>query len=209
VPLTPGYPEVVEFPLNDCTTTQNFTTYFTGTNLTYTAYNASLANWAGGDVKIRFHLSGDYLYPGGSWWIDDVAVTKALVPGACATAQAGPPPIPDGASVPGQPLRVTLNGGGHLDLTWDAAACPAPAVNVYWGNLGSYAAFAGGFCNLPGTGAATITLPGSVWFLVAATDGASTDGSWSRDGGGGEKTYAGAASACPGIAQHVTNNGCP
>ncbi|MBI3449669.1 MAG: S8 family serine peptidase [Acidobacteria bacterium] len=208
VPLTPDYPALVEFPLNNCTTTGNVDNYFSDTNLTYTTYTASLANWAGGDVRIRFRLSGDLLYPGGHWWIDEVRVTRSLVPSACSTVAAGPPPIPDGATIPGQPLSVTMNGG-NLVLAWDAARCPASAVNVYWGHLGSFGSFAGGVCNLPASGSATISLPNNVWFLVAATDGGAIDGSWAKGGNGAEKIYAGASAACPAIAQHVTNNGCP
>ena len=208
VPLTPDYPAVVEFPLNNCDSTGNLDTYFSGTDQTYSTYTASLANWAGGDVKIRFRLSGDLLYPGGSWWVDDIQVTETLVPGSCTTQAAGPPPIPDGATVPGQPLTVATSGA-DLVLNWDATQCPPTAVNIYWGNLGDFSTFFGGVCGLAPSGAATVSLPDNVWFVVAGTDGASTDGSWSRDGAGNEKNYAGASAACPAITQHVTNNNCP
>ena len=46
------------------------------------------------------------------------------------------------------------------------------------------------------------------WFVVAATDGLVTDGSWSRDPAGGELSYGGASLACPAIVSHVTNNTC-
>jgi hypothetical protein len=208
VPFAPDYPALVEFPLNDCPTTQFIDTYFSGTDMTYSPYTASLANWAGGDVRIRFHLSGDYLYPGGSWWVDDVEVTGALVPSACAATPQGPPPIPDGASAPGAPLRVEP-AGSDLRLIWDAVSCPAAAVNVYWGALGDFTRFTGGACGLPPTGTAALPVPADSWILVVATDGASTDGSWSRDAAGSEKSYAGASSVCPAVTQHVTNNGCP
>jgi subtilase family protein len=208
VPLTPNYPAVVQFPFNNCDTTGNAATYFSDLDTTYSTYTASLSNWAGGDVRIRFRLSGDLFYPGGSWWIDDVHVTQSFVPGACTTIAAGPPPIPDGASVPGLPLSVTTSGA-NLSLTWDATQCPPAAVNVYWGSLGSYTTFAGGFCGLAPSGSATISLGENVWFLLAGTDGGGTDGSWSRDYLGNEKSYSGASAACPAITQHVTNNGCP
>ena len=207
-PLSPAYPATVEFPLNDCPTTADFDTYFSGVRTSWSTYTASLANWAGGDVKIRFHLSGDYLYPSGSWWVDDVVVSKTMAPGACATAPAGPPPIPDGGAVPGMPLRVATSGSSLL-LTWDATQCPAAAVNVYRGSLGNFTTFTAGTCNLPPTGSATVAIPDDSWFLVAATDGASTDGSWGRDLSGAERVYAGAGLACPSGAQHVTSNGCP
>ncbi len=208
LPLSPNYPELVEFPYNDCPSTQAVARYFTGIHLSYAVYSASLGNWAGGDVKIRFHLSGDHLYVGGRWWIDDVAVTKAMVPGSCQTIAAGPPPIPDGGIVPGTPMQASRSGG-NVVVTWDTAQCTAAAVNVYHGAIGGYASFTGGHCGLPPTGSATIALPDNAWFLVAATDGASTDGSHGRKNDGGELSYGGAAAACPGITAHVTNNACP
>ena len=208
IPLSPNYPELVEFPFNDCPTTQSITNYFTGNHMTYTSYSASLANWAGGEVKIRFHLSGDYLYPGGNWWVDDLSVTKSVVPGVCQTAAAGPPPVPDGAYVPGQALRASRSGA-NVALTWDATACPATAINVYYGALGAFGTFTGGFCGLPPTGSATLALPNNAWFLAAATDGGSTDGSYGKTPAGGERSYAGASAACPAIASHVTTHGCP
>lgn len=210
VPLTPGYPALVEFTINECPTTgnPNPTTYFSGIDMVYSTYTASLANWAGGAVKIRFHLSGDFFYPGGNWWIDEVVVTQAMVPGPCSIISAGPPPIPDGASAPGTPLQVGKSGTDLL-LTWDAAQCPAAAVNVYRGPIGNFSGFTAGDCGLPATGSATLALPGDVWFLVVATDGGSTDGSWSRDASGDELSYSGASLACPAVTQHVTNNGCP
>jgi hypothetical protein len=208
VPLTPDYPTFVELTATSCDTILDGRSYFSDNHPTYVTYTASLANWAGGDVRLRFRLSGDFFYPTGSWWVDDIHVTQTLVPGTCTTQAVGPPPIPDGASVPGQPLSVALSGANLL-LTWDSTQCPPAAANVYWGNLGNFSSFAGGFCGLAPSGAATISLPGNVWFLVAGTDGASTDGSWSRDSLGNEKIYAGASAACPAIAQHVTNNNCP
>ncbi len=208
VPLNPIYPEPVEVPYNDCPTTAAPTRYFTGIHMSYTSYTASLGNWAGGDVKVRFHLSGDYVYPGGNWWIDDVAVTGAMVPGSCQTMAAGPPPIPDDGFVPGMAMRASRSGG-NVVVTWDTAQCVAAAVNIYHGAIGSYAAFTGGHCGLPATGSATIVLPDNVWFLVAATDGGATDGSYARAVNGGELNYGGAAAACPAITAHVTNNACP
>jgi hypothetical protein len=208
VPLSPDYPAVMEFPLNNCATTGTVDTYFGDISATYTTYTASLANWGGGTVKLRFLLSGDLLYPTGTWTVDDIRISQALVPGTCATLGGGPPPLPDGATVPGQPLEVQRSGSDLL-LTWGAPPCSVPAVNVYWGTLGSYGSFAGGVCGLPATGSATVSLPADVWFVVAATNGSDTDGSWSRDGSGAELTYAGASAACPAILHHIPGGACP
>jgi hypothetical protein len=42
----PELPGAGPVPFNNCATTQTPTNYFTGTNLTYTTYTASLGNWA-------------------------------------------------------------------------------------------------------------------------------------------------------------------
>lgn len=208
VELSPDYPRFVDFTLINCTSTLDAMTFFADNFMTYQTYTASLVNWGGGEVKLRFHLSGDFLYPGGSWWIDDVAVTQAVVPGICSATPAGPPPVPDGAVVPGLPVRAAKSGG-NVVVTWDATSCPATAINVYRGSLGSFSSFTAGDCGLPPTGSATLSLPDNVWFLVTATDGASTDGSWGQTPTGAERSYAGSSLACPPITQHATNNGCP
>ena len=116
--------------------------------------------------------------------------------------------MPDGVTVTGDPLTVSLSGT-DLVLNWDTTHCPPPAVNVYWGTFASFTEFTGGFCGLAPTGTTTVSLPGNVWFLVVGTDGASTDGSWSRDGSGNELNYSGATAACPAITQHLTTGSCP
>ena len=207
VNLTGGYPTPIDFMLNDCPTTQVARNYFANVVGSYTTFTAPLSLWAGNDVKLRFHISGDLWWPGGQMWVDDVQVTQTLVPGSCATGSGGPPPIPDGASVPGAPMRAARNGA-NVDLTWDTSSCPAIEVNVYHGSLGNFSTFTGGHCGLAGTGAATVSMPANAWFLVVGTDGGSTDGSFSRDASGAELSYTGSTSACPAITQHIVGS-CP
>jgi len=208
VPLTPDYPAYVDAPFyNACDTTQSIANYFSDIDLVYDTYTASLVNWGGEEVKIRFHLSGDLYFYGGNWWIDDVQVTQTAVPGSCATTAAGPPPVPDSASVPGLPVQVNKSGGS-LALSWDSTQCPVAGVNVYHGTIGDYSGFTGGHCTMAPTGAATLDLPDNSWFLVVSTNGVDTDGSWSRDYTGSELSYSGAGSACPSITQHVPGGTC-
>jgi hypothetical protein len=75
--------------------------------------------------------------------------------------------------------------------------------------MGDYTTFTGGECGLTADGTATVTISDDSWFLLAATDGAATDGSWSRDGKGNELHYDGSSAACPAITQHIDNNACP
>ena len=185
--------------------------YFGSLNSSWPAhdlYNASLLNWANLDVKLRFQLSGDIFFPNGSWWIDDVAVTDVQIPGACTTVGAGPPPIPDGASVPGAPM-VAARSGDDVSITWDVVQCPSTEVNIYHGAIGGFSTFAGGACALPASGSATVAIPADSWFLVVGTDGASTDGSWSRDPAGNELSYSGSTTACPAITAHTPRATCP
>ncbi|MBD3867586.1 MAG: hypothetical protein IFK94_05625 [Acidobacteria bacterium] len=208
LPLSPDYPALINSPYFVCDTTQSITNYFSDIDMTYDTYTASLVNWVGGDVKLRFHLSGDLYFPGGNWWIDDVQVTQVGVPGSCSTTAAGPPPIPDGGPVPGSPLLVAKSGG-DLALTWDDTTCPATEVNIYRGSIGDYSTFTGGHCGQPPTGSATVAMPDNSWFLVVATDGVYTDGSWSRDVSGAELDYSGASLACPAITNHTAGGVCP
>lgn len=208
VPLSPDYPAFIDFPFNNCPSTQTINNYFSDIDLNWDTYSASLVNWGGNDVKLRFHLSGDFYFPGGHWWIDNVVVTEALVPGACATAIAGPPPVPDGAAVPGTPLRASRSGS-DVALSWDVTACPAAAYNVYRGAIGDFTTFTAGDCALAPTGSAVLALGDDSWFLVVATDGAETDGSWSRRADGSELSYAGSGAACPAIVQHAPGGVCP
>ena len=206
--LTPDYPQQVDLTGTTCNTITDDATYFSGTNSVYAVYTADLSDKAGEEVRVRFRLSGDFFYPSGSWWIDDIQVTETFTATSCTSQTVGPPPIPDDASVPGEPLTVSLSGA-DLTLSWDATQCPPAAVNVYWGNVDDFTHFAGGFCDLAPSGTANISLPDDVWFVVAGTDGVSTDGSWSRDGFGNELNYTGAMAACPEITQHVTTGICP
>jgi hypothetical protein len=208
VPLTPDYPAYIDAPFyNVCETTQAVANYFSDIDLVYDTYTASLVNWGGEDVKIRFHLSGDTYFYGGNWWIDDVQVTQAALPGSCVTEAPGPPPVPDGASVPGTPLQLGKSGA-DLELSWDAAQCPPMEVNVYHGAIGDYSTFTGGYCAMAPTGSATLNLPDNSWFLVVSTDGVDIDGSWSRDHTGAEKNYGGAGLVCPTIVEHMTSAAC-
>jgi hypothetical protein len=79
---------------------------------------------------------------------------------------------------------------------------------VYQGTIGDYSAFNSGHCGLPTTGSTTLSIPDDTWFLVAATDGADTDGSWSRNRTGAEMSYGGATLVCPSITQHLPGGVC-
>ena len=121
---------------------------------------------------------------------------------------AAPPPIPDGAAVPGTPLTAARNGAA-VDLEWDATTCPADAVNVYYGAIGAFDTVVGGECDLPASGVATIALPAGSWFLVVANDAGEVDGSRGRDSAGAERALGGVAAVCPAITSVAAEGVCP
>jgi PKD repeat protein len=65
---------------------QNF---FTGTNLTWASYSASLATWNGKTVSLRWTLSTDSNTNGTGWWVDDIAITNAQIPDTCTSGGGG------------------------------------------------------------------------------------------------------------------------
>jgi hypothetical protein len=208
VELSPDYPVLVN-SFTNCATTFARVSYFSGNSIGYHTYSASLLDWVGGQIQLRFHLSGDLIIAfGGDWWVDDIQVTETLSDGACSTASAGPPPIPDGASVPGTPMTVS-ESGNNVVVNWDNSQCAPAEVNVYTGSFADFTTFTGGFCGLSPSGTHLLSIPEDSWFLVAATDGVDTDGSWSRDAAGTELNYSGAAAACPAITTHDASNACP
>lgn len=56
---------------------------FTGTDLTWGRYTADLSPWAGSEVLVRWVFSTDGVQIEEGWYIDDVAITHAQVPGSC------------------------------------------------------------------------------------------------------------------------------
>jgi len=59
--------------------------YFTGTDNSYDPYTASLAQWTGQQVMLRWRLSSDGYVEESGWWIDDITITDVSVPGECSS----------------------------------------------------------------------------------------------------------------------------
>jgi hypothetical protein len=109
-----------------------------------------------------------------------------------------PPPagtVPDGAGVPGAPLRVGPAGQGDLRLTWDAA-CSAASVDyeIYEGSIGDFTSHAPRLCSTGGATTATLTpSAGNTYYLVVPANGV-REGSYGRRSDGVERLPS--ASAC-------------
>ena len=88
--------------------------YFSGTNLTWSPFTASLNAYAGMSVRLRFRISTDGVGSGEFWWIDDLTVTNVLTPGACEAGIAGFEPR--GLTVDALSFGAgTSNGNGVLE----------------------------------------------------------------------------------------------
>ena len=113
----------------------------------------------------------------------------------------GPPPIPDGSRTGTRPMMASSGQGETINVWWDAS-CPAVNVNVYYGfGSGLPAAaglpytLAGAECRLGSSGSSSWSgkpNPASdvsrfVWWVLVATDGIQTEGSWGKDSSGQER----------------------
>jgi hypothetical protein len=82
--LTPigGYPATLTNSGNACGFPLN-SGAFTGTNLTWTQKQIDLAAYAGQAVQLRFRFGTDGGVTEAGWWIDDIRISHAQVPGIC------------------------------------------------------------------------------------------------------------------------------
>lgn len=83
--LTPagGYPNTFTVSSDACGYATN-TGCFTGLNqLTFQQKSVSLASYSGQSVMLRFNFSTDGASLGEGWYVDDLAITHAQVPGTC------------------------------------------------------------------------------------------------------------------------------
>ncbi len=104
--LVPGYPGTMGASADAC----GFATglpAFTGTDLTWRRHAADLSGLAGGTILIRFLFSTDPDVGFEGWYLDDLALTHAQVPGACL----GPDVFEDGFET-GDTSAWTLVVGG-------------------------------------------------------------------------------------------------
>jgi hypothetical protein len=114
------------------------------------------------------------------------------------------PPVPDGNWVPGAQSLAgrNLTDPNLVDVTWDAASCPAADYNIYYGDLGESGTVVGGTCDLGTTGVATVAIPGNAtWWVIDGQDGGDLVGSHGRDSTGAERVLGNWGLTCGQTAQ--------
>jgi len=88
--LEVGYPGTssTSHSYDECGLTPGLS-YFTGRSVPWAEHSASLAAWEGQEVIVRWLLSTDGSVEYDGWWIDEVEITSAGVPGPCASGPGG------------------------------------------------------------------------------------------------------------------------
>jgi hypothetical protein len=137
-----------------------------------------------------------------------LVVTGAVLDGPAPA----PPPVPDGTFGSAMTARRVDASGADLELTWDAATCPASDYHVLYGPLSQVGSLAlsGAACDL-GT-AGTLAWSGvpdiDLWFVVVGDDGLATEGTWGAASDGSDRLGSTASGLCQMI-QRSNAGSCP
>jgi choice-of-anchor B domain-containing protein len=83
--LTPneGYPDTITNTGNQCGLPSGTAAFSSTGHFTFAPYTVNLASYQGQTIRLRWQYSSDVAVNGEGWYIDDVAVTHAQVPGSC------------------------------------------------------------------------------------------------------------------------------
>ncbi len=141
--LTPssGYPGSFGNTSDACGYGNNDPCY-TGTgNLTFSQYTVDLSAYNGQTVMIRWNFSTDGSVTGEGWYVDDISVTHAQVPGACTTGSGCTNPgavsidsITDDDACAQSGVTITFSGGAgatSFELWVDGAQAAAGITSPY------------------------------------------------------------------------------
>jgi len=139
---------------------------------------------------------------------------------------AGPPPVPDGKSTPGSQVLVGRldEPGTSLSVSWDTSCSDAVDYHIVYGfgsqlpgAPGGTFGTSGGACAIGSTSPYVwVGVPdpaadasGLLWWLILADDGQGTEGSWSPDSAGIERSgpgIDGSSTQCGITVKDVTNH---
>jgi hypothetical protein len=169
------------------------------TTPTYSAspYAGSLAAYAGQSVKLRWRFGSDAGLTRQGWWIDDVAVSNAVIPGTCSSGSA---PNPKEASPDGHMTASRAAGGTAVQIGY-IPGCGTLDHAVYWGTgpIAGAPAWAQAACAVGSTGQASFDpgtpAPGTLLYFVVVGQSATREGSYGA-GTAGERPEAVGVGTC-------------
>jgi hypothetical protein len=197
-----NYPDLVYYPGNECGFPANgvpgsaFSHYNASPAYPAAPYRGSLTQYAGQSVKIRWRLSSDNRESGTGWWVDDISVTRAIIPGTCS---AGTAPNPKEASADGA-MKASRLGGTGIDVTY-TPGCGTLDNAIYWGTgtIAGSPAWTSAACALGNSGHAAFDPgdpgPDTLLYFVVVGQNATSESSYGA-GAGGERAEASGVGAC-------------
>jgi hypothetical protein len=148
-------------------------------------------------VKLRWRFSSDPGVTGAGWWVDDIAITNAVIPGSCAT---GAPASPKEASPDGGMTASRAASGTAVELSY-APGCGTIDNAVYWGAgpIAGTVVWTNVACAVGNTGRASFDpgdpLPNGLLYFVIVGQSGTKEGSYGA-GSAGERPEAVGIGAC-------------
>jgi carboxypeptidase T len=200
--LAVNYPDALSFTGNACgIATGGAGTAFSRTigSPAYpaTSYTGSLAVYAGQSVKLRWRFSTDSGVTGKGWWVDDIAITNAVIPGTCIGGIAGNPKEP---SANGDMTAARSTSGSAVGLDY-LPGCGTLDNAVYWGTgpVSGSVVWTNAACAVGNTGHATFDPgdppPDGFFYFVIVGQSETKEGSYGT-GSSGERPEAIGIGAC-------------
>ena len=222
-------PGVVNVSVGDTVQWQKPTTVFTHNVFSCTAAQSGCGGSAateafssGRVTTTSFTFSHTFSLPGSNPYLCQSHILTMTGDINVAGGPGPPPAVPDGQGG-STPMSVGKSDptGVELSIQYDTTCPDAAGHDIIYGNPaslppspgGTYA-LTGGRCGIGTTSPFTWTLspqpaPGEfLWWVIVADDGANTEGSWGKDGLGGERNGPGAAGAsgqCANTDKDLTN----
>lgn len=130
---------------------------------------------------------------------------------ALADGPAAPPPVPDGDTVPGMPLRAgKASGGAQLTVEWDVATCTGEQYDLLLGDLDTVGdpAIGDAACDLGTSGSAVVPMPpGDVFFVIVSETSAGVESGHGVDSTGTPRPSSGVGFC--GIVEQSLEGSCP
>jgi len=144
------------------------------------SYSGSLATYAGQSVKLRWRFSSDGGFTGKGWWIDDISITNAVLPGVCSS---GAPLTPKEPSANGGMTTSRASAGTGVLVSY-LPGCGTLDNAVYWGTgpIDGSVVWTNAACAVGNTGLASFDpgdpAPDGFFYFVIVGQNAAKEGSY-------------------------------
>jgi hypothetical protein len=200
--LVVNYPDALSFTGNACGIPPSgagtvFSRTIASPAYPVAPYTGSLSAYAGSTVKLRWRFSSDSGVTRAGWWVDNIAIANAVIPGTCSAGASQNPKEPshDGSMTASRALS-----GTGVELTY-LPGCGTLDNAVYWGTgpiVGSVV-WTNAACAVDNTGHASFDpgdpAPDSFFYFVVVGQNATKEGSYGT-GASGERPEAIGLGAC-------------